>query len=139
MITEAEQKDLEKIAESEPLVGKLLSFYNHVYGSTTYETLLTVRNQIKDFNEQLTIDPDKKVKRIINEGKENEEVIEAVKGRLDLFGSKDDKEFERGFKYLTEAVDLDDVCDKLMAKLSPKELESLEKKKKISKNTMVAA
>ncbi len=138
MINEQELQELEKLAEKNPLVGKLLDFYNNVYATTAYESLITLRGQIRDFNQQLSI-TDEEVERTYNEGEEDEYKLKTVKGRIDLFGSKDDKEFERGFKYLTDMAKLEDVCEALMAKLSPKELESMTTKKKISKNTMIAA
>ena len=88
------------------------------YENSPYvKTYLTLLNQINDFNEQLTI-------------QEKEVNVENVPtkmmfGRIDLFGTKDEKEFERGFKYMLEVNALLENIEKIRIKMTVEEKEEV--------------
>ncbi len=85
-----------------------------VYERSPYlKTYITILNQIDSFNEQLTIQT---VEKTI-EGQK----VEVEYGKIDLFADKDSKEFDRGWKYLNECVDLNKKLDELRKLMSPEE------------------
>ena len=85
-----------------------------LYEKSPYvKTYLTLLHQLDDFNEQLTIQE----KEMNVEG-----TMQKVKfGRIDLFGTKDEKEFERGFKYMIQVNDLLENIDKIRKKMTTEE------------------
>ncbi len=98
------------------LENKLSTFLKSPY----VKTYITILNQIDSFNEQLTI---QRIEKIIENQK-----VEVEYGRIDLFADKDEKSFDRGWKYLNECVDLNKKLDdlrKLMSVEEKKEIETL--------------
>lgn len=132
MINEQELQDLEKIAEKQPLVKKLLDDYNEFYKSPYFDTYITLYTQVSDWNAQLKIGEEKTTIG------ENGIQVKTQSGKIDLFADKDSKEFERVFKYFSEVLTILDALDKIREKLSPKEKVDAEKAKKLSKSNAVA-
>lgn len=83
MITEAEQKDLEKIAESEPLVEKLLEAYNdlisdpaEIFRSALSKTALHLASEMSEATEGTILKgEDKTFERISVLLKEGERIL----------------------------------------------------------------
>lgn len=110
--------ELEQIARTTPCVSELLHEYKAIMQSPSLKLYVTLQAQIEDWTDQLT--------------------IADGKGKIDLFADKDTKEFDRAFKFFTEALTLSETLEKLRSKLSPKELEDIQKSKKMGKLTGVA-
>jgi len=86
---------------------------------------LTILGQINDWSDQLQI-------------REEDMVIDGVttrvmRGRIEMFGSKDDKEFDRATKYFKEIDDYLTKLDNLRAKMSVEDREELAKKEQLDK------
>lgn len=128
-INKQELEDLEELAQSNPIVLKLLTQWKEFYNSPYYDTYITLYNQIKDWNEQLII------KEVTIVGENNEEK-KVMLGRVDLFGSKDEKDFDRVWKYLSDSVTILEQLDKIRAKLTPEEKKISDSRAK--KHTAVA-
>lgn len=79
------------------------------------KSYLVLLNQINDFNEQLSIRKSKMMNQDL--GRE----VEVVVGRVDIFGSKDDKEFERSWKFFTDGFTLHEQLDKYRGKMTSEE------------------
>lgn len=94
------------------------------------KTYLTLMNQLNDFNEQLTI------KEIEVQG-DNGIKKNITLGRIDLFGTKDEKEFERSFKYMLEVNKFLDNLDSIRKKMTKEEKEELktDEKKPLSEES----
>lgn len=92
-------KEKAALAYVEYLEGELNKFKASPY-LTTYITILT---QISNFNEQLT------------------------EKKIDLFADKEAKEFDRGWKYMLESVDMIKKLDELRKLMSPEEQKELQK------------
>lgn len=84
------------------------------------KTYLTLINQLNDFNDQLTILPSVQV---MIDGIETK----VTPGRIDLFGTKDEKEFERGFKYMVEVSKLLENIDNVRKKMTAEEKDEVKK------------
>lgn len=118
--------------EKPPIKDKAVSAYvdyieaklSAVTSSPYYETYITIKSQIDSFNEQLTIKEPTKVKCMIGD---IEEEIEITPGKIDLFASKDSKEFDRAWKYLLESVDLNKKLDEIRKMLTPEETRKADK------------
>jgi hypothetical protein len=86
------------------------------------KTFIVLRRQVDSWNEQLIIrdeerpDPDDPSKTV---------TVKA--GYIDLFADKDSKEFDRVWKYLDGADDLEDKLAKMHEKLKPDEKEQVAK------------
>lgn len=63
--------------------------------SEILDTYLTIKGQLKDFNTQLKIREEKDSMG----GK-------SLKGRIDLFADKESKEFDRAWKFMNEALEI---------------------------------
>jgi hypothetical protein len=109
-----------KIAEYVEELEAQLTLYTTSPYSKTY---ITIRKQIDDFNEQLTI-------RKTQIKAENGEMVDALLGKIDIFGSKDDKEFERAWKYMMDAIDLHKKLDEFRGKMTKEEKETTDRQLK---------
>lgn len=97
------------------------------YESSPYFlSYMTLYNQIEDWNTQLTMDgtvlPATEFK------------ARTSKGKIDLFGDGDSKEFDRAFKYFDKMVDLLKQLDEIRKLMTPeeaKEAAKLQEEKKI--------
>jgi len=104
-----DQQILDKLlAHKDDDVKALAQEYQTIVASPTYDTYITVLGQTRDWNSQLKIGLD-------------------GKGKIDLFADKDEKAFERAFKYFHEILSLNDTLDKLRAKLSPEDKKRADK------------
>lgn len=98
-----------------------------LYEKSPYlKTYLTLVGQLNDLNEQLAIKP--QVNRTETRQKKEgdaivdyEATITVTPGRLDLFGEKNDKEFDRAFKFMLEVNTLLDNIEKIRLKMTPEE------------------
>ena len=126
MFTPDEIKVIEKLAEKNEVVKKLYEQWSEFYLSPYFKTYITLYRQIEDWNDQLTIKKGTEVERIYNEGKESERRETHIHGKIDLFGSKDDKEFERAFKYFSDVITILNTLDNIREKISPEEAEKLD-------------
>jgi len=88
-------------------------------------TYITLKSQIDSFNEQLTIGSEE-TKTIEIDGQPHELVT--VKGKIDLFASKDAKEFDRAYKYLDDCLGFAKNLAELKKLLTPEERKDIEAK-----------
>lgn len=86
--------------------------------SPYYNTYITILGQVESFNEQLTIKKEKKLVDAIEQ--------EVETGKINLFGSKDEKEFDRCFKYMLECTSMHKILDDLRSKMTPDENKKLD-------------
>lgn len=93
------------------LVIDYIEYLEKLLKSPYANTYLAIYKQIEDWNKQL-----------------NEK-------NIDLFADKDSKEFDRSFKYFMEASDVLERLDKMRAKMSPQDLEEINKKKPLSEDS----
>lgn len=113
-------KDKAIIAYVEDLEAQLSAISSSPY----YSTYITIKNQIDSFNDQLTIKDPIKRKIFVEDTLEE---VEITPGKIDLFADKDSKEFDRAWKYLLEASDLNKKLDELRKLLTPEESKKAEK------------
>ncbi len=127
-MTEQELSEAKKQVKGKPILEKLLSDYQMLMSSPYAKTYITVYNQVEDFNDQLTIKDGETKQRVIGQDKHGDDILsDYTPGKLDIFGSKDDKEFDRAWKYMNDSMSLLETLDKLRAKLSPEEKKQVAK------------
>lgn len=104
-----------------------------LYEKSPYvKTYLTLLNQLNDFNEQLTIKPEVEVSETRHK-KVGEDLVpyeykyKVTPGRIDMFGTKDEKEFERAFKYMSDVNKMLDNIENLRKKMSEEEKQEVTK------------
>lgn len=114
-------KDKAVLAYVEDLESELRKFKTSPY----LKTYITISNQIDSFNEQLTIQTVKEVEIKVPGGAS--QFVDIIPGKIDLFADKDSKEFDRGWKYLNECVDLNKKLDELRKLMTPEDLKELQK------------
>lgn len=85
-------------------------------------TYIALRQQVDSWNDQITI---KEEVTMTVPG--TEESVKVRPGFVDLFADKDTKDFDRVFKYITEADGIEDRLQKMFEKLTPKEQEDSQK------------
>lgn len=122
-------KDVATLAYVQYLEEELSKFKTSPY----YKTYLTIYNQIESFNDQLTIRPKEKIKetrqKLVNKEIVDYEItLEIQPGKIDLFGGKDEKEFDRAWKYMLESIDINKRLGELRSLMSPEERDSIDKK-----------
>lgn len=116
----------------EEYIDHLESELKKVKQSPHYKTYKTIYNQIDNWNEQLTITGESE-KYVVGYDSKGEAIMASrKKGAIDIFGSKDDKEFERAMKFFLEIGKLSDDLDKLRAKLTPEDKKALEDEERLS-------
>jgi len=89
--------------------------------SPYYDTYMTLKSQVSDWNEQLKISTE--VKTSVGE---NGITVNTQKGKIDLFADKDSKEFDRAFKYFSDILPILNALDEMRKKLTPEELKKTE-------------
>lgn len=92
------------------------------------KTYLTLKSQLDDFNEQLTIRTGKvKVKQ------ENGDIIEVEMelGRVDLFADPKDKSFDRTKWYFDNMLSLNKQLDDLRKLMTPEDIKAIQEKEKM--------
>lgn len=94
---------------------------NELNSSPYYGTYITIRRQIDNFNDQLTI---REQKSYVNDDGIK---VTVNPGVIDLFADKDSKEFDRVWKYMLEAVELNKKLDELRKMMNPEEVKRAEK------------
>ena len=130
------QEALEKLSKhKDPLLQECYSALEKIIISPYLDTYLTIYNQVQDFNEQLKINGEEKT--IVSE--DGVETHSAVVGRVDLFGDKDEKEFDRVWKYMTGAPELLMSLEKLRNLMLPADQKKVSDLKKSQKVSGVAA
>ena len=139
-MTEDQIKKLEKSKDENVL--ELLDEYKRIMASNNLQAYLSLRDQLKDWDEQLIIKPDEVRKIIRMEGKEDEYVDEVTPGRIDLFADKDTKEYDRVLKYFERITALRKTLIDLKASLTEDETVLLKEsdavKKSKEKNQMLS-
>lgn len=126
-------KDKAVLAYVEEIEGKLKVFTE----SPFVKTYITIKNQIDSFNEQLTIDESTTVQRVIGQDKDGNAITDTyIKGKIDLFGDKDSKEFDRSWKYMLESVDMNKKLDELRKLMTPEQIKQVQKAETRSKNRL---
>lgn len=118
-------KDAKILAYVEYLELELKKFTDSPY----VNTYITIKNQLDSFNEQLTIQNVREVE-IPTEGG-GTRFIDVTPGKIDLFADKDAKEFDRSWKYMLEAVDMNKKLDELRKLMLPSQQKELEEKQKM--------
>lgn len=103
------------LAYVEELEKKLEKYEKSPY----VKTYLTLIHQVNDLNDQLEIQE----KEIEVEGQKQK----IWHGRIDLFGDKDEKEFERGFKYMLEVNKMLDNIENIRKKMTTEEKDEAKK------------
>ncbi len=86
------------------------------------KTYIALRQQVDNWNEQITIRDGK-----LPNPKNPKEMLNVTLGYVDLFADKDTKDFDRVFKYITEADAIEDKLQKMFEKLLPDEKEAAAK------------
>lgn len=122
-------KDKAVLAYVEELEAKL-----NVYEESPYlNTYITIKGQIDSFNEQLTIK--NLTSKTIFEDEDDEigKEVDFIPGKIDLFGDKDEKCFDRAWKYMLESIDMLKKLDELRKLMTPDLQEELSKKIKHQK------
>lgn len=109
-------KDKAVLAYVEELETKLEKYEKSPY----VKTYLTLINQVNDLNRQLEL----KDEKVFVEGQGE---VMMTKGRIDLFGDKDEKEFERGFKYMLEVNKMLDNLENIRKKMTAEEKDEVKK------------
>lgn len=91
-----------------------------VFKSPYFDTYITLLYQVADWNSQLKIGG--------TETKTSEDGVQyrIQKGKIDLFADKDNKEFERCFKYFSDILPILNALDEMRKKLTPDELKAVE-------------
>lgn len=126
MISEEILKDLEKLSIKHESVKALLEEWKYFIESPYAETYRTIKEQIKDWNEQLKIKPEELRKRVIGEDQDGKVIaVDWTPGKVDLFGDKDNKEFERVFKYFCDVDLMLKTLESIRSKMSPEEIEDV--------------
>ena len=87
------------------------------------KTYLALRAQVDNWNDQITLGEEMEVPDPVLEGK----TIKIRKGQVDLFADKDTKDFDRVFKYLEKADDIEDSLQKMYDKLTSPEKEEVKR------------
>lgn len=134
-ITEDQIAKLKELAKKNTDVAALLDFYQIVTESPYYDTYITLYSQIQDWNDQLTIKPEREI-IVDNDG--IKETGKITPGKIDLFADKDSKEFERVFKYFSDIVGILDAMDAIRGKLTPEQQKDAAKDRRLTKNKGVA-
>lgn len=114
-------KDKAALAYVDYLESELNKFKTSPY----LKTYITISNQIDSFNEQLTIQCVREVEVPVEGG--GTRFIDINPGKIDLFADKDEKSFDRGWKYLNECVDLNRKLDELRKLMTPDDMKELQK------------
>jgi hypothetical protein len=96
-------------------VCKLAEEYNTIMASHYYNSYKTLAGQLADWNDQLSLT------KVTVEGRD------VTLGKIDLFADKDEKSFERAFKYFSEIASLNETLEKLKVKMSPEDSSRLTK------------
>jgi len=130
MIPEDKIAELEKLAQKNEAVAELLEFYRTAIESPYYDTYITLYSQIQDWNDQLTIKPEREI-IVDNDG--IKETGKVTPGKIDLFADKDSKEFERVFKYFSDIVSILNALDAIRLKLTPQQQEDIKKNQQLKK------
>lgn len=86
------------------------------------KTFIVLRKQVDSWNEQLIIRDEQRP-----DPEDPSKTVTVKAGYIDLFADKDSKEFDRVWKYLDGADDLEDKLAKMHEKLTPKEKEEVAK------------
>ncbi len=86
------------------------------------KTYVALRNQVNSWVEQLTIREAK-----MPHPEDPNKVIDVTLGYVDLFGNKDEKEFDRVWKFMEGADEMEDRLQKMYDKLLPQEKEDVDK------------
>ena len=116
----------------EEYISYLESELKKLRQSPYYKTYKTILNQVDNWNEQLTITGEEE-SYIVAYDKEGSPIYaKRQKGAIDIFGSKDDKEFDRAMKFFLEVNSLLEHLDKMRSKLSPEDKKHLEEEERMS-------
>lgn len=134
---------LAKLAKSKDEdVRELVAEYEKIMSSDNLTSYLSMRDQLRDWDEQLKIKPDELKEVIENEGEEDETTVSVIPGRIDLFADKDTREFERAIKYYDKILMYRKTLSDLRAILTEEEAATLivneKEKKSKEKNRMLA-
>jgi hypothetical protein len=118
-------KDKAALAYVNYLEEKLSKLESSDYVNTYY----TIAAQIRSFNEQLTINMDEDIVKNIGVTESGIVVTEKTKkGFINLFADKDDKSFDRAWKYMLESVDMNKKLDELRKLMNPEQEKELKEK-----------
>jgi hypothetical protein len=116
----------------EEYTSYLESELKKVKQSPYYKTYKTILNQVDNWNEQLTITGEEE-SYIVAYDKEGSPIYaKRQKGAIDIFGSKDDKEFDRAMKFFLEVNSLLEHLDKMRSKLTPEDKQALEREEQLN-------
>ncbi|MCZ2394915.1 MAG: hypothetical protein LC100_00055 [Chitinophagales bacterium] len=105
MISQQHITELGHFTEGNKVLEELYREIVVIYQSPYYDTYLAILEQVEDFNRQLK------------------------KNKMDLFADKEDKAFERGFKYMKEACDILSNLERLKEKMTHEEQKAISSKK----------
>ena len=114
MIPEEKIAELEKLALKNEAVAELLEFYRTVTESPYLNSYNTIYNQILDINSQLNIE-------------------DGQDGKIDIFTDKDDKSFDRAWKYMLDLKLLLENLDFIRKMISPDKQKQVAHKTKLNK------
>lgn len=91
--------------------------------NSRFRTFVALRKQVDSWVDQITLGATEDLPDPKQEGK----TISVQKGYIDLFADKDSKEFDRVWKFIDGADELEDKLQKMKEKLLPAEQEQASK------------
>lgn len=106
MISDKDRKEIEMVADTIPVVKLIFDEWKTFTDSPYADMYLSVLKQVTSWNQQI---------------KDNE---------IDLYGSKDLKEFDRVTKYFAGIKDYSDTLDYLRSKMKPEEVKKVDQEAK---------
>ena len=139
MISNEALKELEKAGKKNALLKECFDELSFFLESPYLESYVTLINQIKDFNEQLTIKSEDTKQRVVGEDLSGNTItVDWTPGKIDLFADKDNKSFDRAWKYMLEVSSLHESLDKLRSLMTPQDQEKARSALRVGKNKGVA-
>lgn len=118
----------------EEYINHLESELAKVKQSPYYKAYKTISAQIENWTDQLTITGDEETYIVAYDKDGKEITAKRKKGAIDIFGSKDDKEFDRAMKFFLEIGKLLEELDKMRGKLTPEDKKALEEEDRLNKS-----
>lgn len=107
-----------------PYVEYLESKLKKFEESPVCSQYLMLLNQLEDIAGQLVLREEEVEVEMEKGGMQK---VKIMKGRIDIFSSKDEKEFERAIKYFSELPKILDTLESLRKRMTPEEQKEIEK------------
>lgn len=126
-------------SQKDPLLKECYSEFIRLVESPYLESYITLYSQIEDFNEQLTIKSEETKQKVVGTDLAGNTItVDWTPGKIDLFADKEDKSFDRSWKYMLEVSSLLESLNKIRSLMSPEKQIKAEEMRKINKASGVA-